>query len=93
MISHGVHERIRELLARVLELESAQLPDDPTPERLGQWDSVHHLELMVVLEEEFGVEIPAEVAPALISVDAIATFLSSYAEQTRTVAVDRPPAT
>jgi acyl carrier protein len=67
--------RVRELIAEVTGLSDAELPADPTPESVKDWDSLRHLQLMVRLEEEFGVEVPAEMAPALVSQSAIAAWL------------------
>ena len=39
------------------------------------WDSLHHIELMLAIEMEFGVQISSEAMPALLSVDAIEEYL------------------
>jgi len=54
-------------------------PEQVTPELafgdLPQWDSMGHMEVMMVLEAQFGVEINAETIAALTSVPAICTYI------------------
>ncbi len=47
------------------------LPADPSNETIAGWDSLHHLELMLALEMEFGVQLSSDVMPTLLSADAI----------------------
>lgn len=74
-----MREQMRSLLSRVLGIDPGTLPHEPTPELVEQWDSLHHMELMVALEEELGIEIDPELAPALVSL----TALVELAERTR----------
>ena len=54
----------------------ADVPEDASPEQMTDWDSLRHLELMLALELEFGVQISSEAMPELLSVDAIEEYLS-----------------
>ena len=68
-------ERVRAAVA-----EALQIPGDlATPELafgdLPQWDSLGHMEVMMHLEERFGVEITADTIAALISIPAICAYL------------------
>jgi len=67
--------RVRDLIGEVMRVDPAALPENPSPDELEQWDSPHHLELLMVLEEEFGLEVPTDDVPALVSLDAIVAFL------------------
>ncbi len=60
--------------------EALQTPVDAiTPELalgdLPQWDSMGHMEVMMLLEQKFGVEINADTIAALISVPAICDYI------------------
>ena len=44
-------------------------------ETLPDWDSLRHMELMLALELEFGVQITSEAMTALLSLDAIDAYL------------------
>jgi acyl carrier protein len=51
------------------------VPPDASPDSLAGWDSLHHLELMLAIEMEFGVQISSEAMPELLSVMAIEDYL------------------
>lgn len=51
----SVQERVRILMADVLEVPIESLSTDVDRESLPEWDSLAHLRLMTALEEEFGV--------------------------------------
>lgn len=61
-----MRDEIRRLIANVLNVD--KIPDE--------WDSVHHLELMLAIEEQFGVTMTAEEMTRLTSLDAIERYLS-----------------
>ncbi|HLD93349.1 MAG TPA: acyl carrier protein [Anaerolineales bacterium] len=66
---------LQSLLAEVFKVEVSQI--DPSAQ-LGEWpawDSMAHMDLMVALEERFGVEINADTISQLISVPAILEHL------------------
>lgn len=67
--------RVRDLIGEVLGIDPATLPENPTPDDVAGWDSAHHLELLMLIEEDFEVEVPPDDVPALTSLDAIVAFL------------------
>jgi acyl carrier protein len=70
-----MRERIRGVISEVFAVPADQLPETVSIETLEDWDSLHHLELMLALEMEFGVQISSEVMPDLLSLDAIDDYL------------------
>jgi acyl carrier protein len=70
-----VRRRVRQLMGEVFGVAPEALSDNPSPDELTQWDSAHHLELLLCLEEEFGVEVPTDDIAALVSLDALVAFL------------------
>ena len=69
-------DRVRDLVA-----EALQVPLEAVTPELGfgdlpQWDSMGHMEVMVLLEERFGVEISADTIAALTSVNLIRSYLT-----------------
>jgi acyl carrier protein len=69
-----MRERLRELMARVFDVEPAELPPNPTPDSVEGWSSLKHVELMLAVEEELDVFVDPELAPQLTSLDALAEF-------------------
>lgn len=51
----SVIDRVRMLMADVLDVPIESLSADMDRESLPEWDSLAHLRLMTALEEEFGV--------------------------------------
>ena len=72
-----VNGKVQSLLAEVFQVPEEAIPQDLAFGDLPQWDSLGHMELMVALEDRFGVEIDAEVIGELTSVDAIRRFLQA----------------
>jgi acyl carrier protein len=68
-------DRLRETLAITLNLDPAEVTETTRQEETGNWDSLAHVNLMVALEETFGVALEPEDFPRLTSVSAILTFL------------------
>jgi acyl carrier protein len=59
------------LLADALRVEQAEINPETQFGDLPQWDSMGHMEVMVALEKEYGVEITAESITELVSVPLI----------------------
>lgn len=51
----NLSDRVRLLMADVLEVPLERLSSDVDREALPEWDSLAHLRLITALEEEFGV--------------------------------------
>ena len=50
-----VDEKIRQVMAAVFEIDAVFISEDSSPDTIEIWDSLHHMNLVVALEEEFGV--------------------------------------
>ncbi len=46
--------KIKEIMAQVFEIPAECIGDDASPDTIEQWDSLHHLYLVLALEENFG---------------------------------------
>ena len=72
-------DQVKEIIARELEVETKQLtPDAKFIEDLGA-DSLDIVELVMALEEEFGLDIPDEEADKLKTVGDAMNYLKSHA--------------
>ena len=72
-------DRVKEIIAKELEVEIKQLvPEAKFIEDLGA-DSLDIVELVMALEEEFGLEIPDEEADKLKTVGDAMNYLKSHA--------------
>jgi len=69
------NEKITALLVEALHVSSDQVSIDLQFGDLPQWDSMGHMEVMILLEERFGVEINPDTIAELTSVPAIRDFI------------------
>jgi acyl carrier protein len=62
-------------MAELFDCAPGEISDEATLDTLDGWDSLHHLELMLELEAEFGVRIPTETMAELTSLERIDRYL------------------
>lgn len=78
-MDESLTKQIKSLLAEALHATTEDIKDDLSFGDLPQWDSMGHMDVMVALEERFGVEINADTITALTSLPAIRTYLKEKA--------------
>jgi acyl carrier protein len=76
----NLSENIQELLAQALQLPIEQIPLDLAFGDIPQWDSMGHMEVMMILEERYGVEINADTISALTSIPIIYEYLQKRSD-------------
>jgi citrate synthase len=72
-------EDIDELLARSLRIPRGELKDDLEYGEIRQWNSLAHVNLMLALEEAYGLPIDEDRMVELTSVRAIKDFVKASA--------------
>ena len=70
---------VRTLMARVLELDPSTIHGALGYGDVPEWDSQHHVELVLALEERLDVEITPEQMVELTPVSAIEEFVERHA--------------
>lgn len=75
MSSHQVPSSLRELLADILEISPNEVTTELTTDTLETWDSFRHLQVMLALEAEYGVQFDPQRMPELTSVVALQSEL------------------
>ena len=68
-------QRVQALLAEAIQVPGEMVTPDLSFGDLPQWDSLGHMEVMLRLEDEFGVAIDADTIAQLISIPEICHFL------------------
>ena len=68
--------RLRQLIARVLKVAPDSLSPDSGPHSITAWDSAGHLNLVLELEKEFGVQFDEDEVVDLIDLQAIEAALA-----------------
>ncbi|MEZ5401928.1 MAG: acyl carrier protein [Bryobacteraceae bacterium] len=69
-------ERIRTMMADAFGATIEQMTDDASPDTIEGWDSIQHLNLVMALEEEFGVQFEPEEIEQLLSVELVAALVA-----------------
>jgi acyl carrier protein len=54
--AEGVSERLRGVMAAVFGIDISSIDSDASTATIAEWDSVRHLQLMLAIEEEFGIQ-------------------------------------
>jgi acyl carrier protein len=72
-----VESRLKEVMAAVLEVDESELGDDASVDTISTWDSLHHMNLVLALEDEFGIRFPDEEVANLTSLRVLRDALSS----------------
>lgn len=71
-------DHIRELLSQALQLPLEQIHPELAFGDLPQWDSMGHMEVMMLLEEQYGVEVNADTIGSLTSIPEITRYLDEH---------------
>jgi acyl carrier protein len=73
-MNEQVLSRVGEIASDVLQ---ADVTADSSPETIESWDSVHHLNLVLALEEEYGFEFSPEEMDQAKTVGSLALVVSA----------------
>jgi acyl carrier protein len=76
--------RLQRLLADLFTLSEGDITLTTSAETLSEWDSLKHLQLMLMLEEEFQVQVSPETMEQITSVERIAIWLEEQGTVTET---------
>lgn len=53
-------DKLKQVMATMLKVEASVIDADSSIDNIPNWDSLRHMNLVLALEEEFGVVIPDE---------------------------------
>jgi acyl carrier protein len=56
----NIRETVKNVMSVVFEMPIDQIKDDSSPDNIGSWDSLKHINLALALEEEFDIEFTDE---------------------------------
>lgn len=51
-----MEERIKRVMASIFKCDVAAIDENASPDTIEKWDSLGHMNLVVALEEEFGIK-------------------------------------
>lgn len=73
-------EKLKSIVAIVLEVDPAEIDNNSSMDTIESWDSLKHMDLILALEEEFGVSVPDEEAGDLTSYTLIKLVMKELLE-------------
>lgn len=68
-------ERVLAVASDIFQVPLAELRPESSPDTVESWDSLNHLNLIVALEQEFGIQFAPEEIEQLVSIDLAAALL------------------
>jgi acyl carrier protein len=68
-------DRLHNVIAEVMGVPVETLTDEDTPSTIESWDSMAHLNLVLALQAEFGIELSSDEAAEMLSVGQIRRIL------------------
>lgn len=66
-----MQERISAVMAQIFNIDAGSISEQSSPEDIERWDSLRHMQLILALEDEFGVTFADEDIPEMLSPRAI----------------------
>lgn len=73
----SVFEQVQAVSADVFQVPAAQIMTGTSPETLEGWDSVQHLNLVLALEQQFGVQFEPEEMEKMKNIGAVAELIEA----------------
>jgi acyl carrier protein len=70
-------DRVRGIAADVLEVPLAQVGLNSSPETIATWDSIHHLNLVLALEQEFSMQLEPEEIDQIGSIESAVAIIGT----------------
>lgn len=77
IVNQYLTTQVQGALVEALRVPPEQVPPDLAFGDLPQWDSMGHMEVMMTLEAQFGVEINADTIANLTSIPAICAYIGN----------------
>ena len=74
-----MRERVIRTVSEVMGVPEEQIGDDASPDTLEPWDSLKHMQLVMALEDELGVQFPVDAIPELLTFGAIEEMVAQLA--------------
>jgi acyl carrier protein len=74
-------DRVRSIAADVLEVPATKIAPESSPETIDTWDSVHHLNLVLALEQEFDLQFDPEEIDQMNDIQHILEILGNKVTQ------------
>jgi acyl carrier protein len=83
-----VLNKVLAIAADVFKVPQSSIGAASTPDTIETWDSLHHLEFVLALEQEFGIQISPEEIEQLLSIELTASLIEEKVQACRVADAD-----
>ena len=66
-----VQERVIQVLVNIFQVSADKISTKTTPDNVEKWDSMNHINMILALEQEFGIRYDEEQVVSMLSVGEI----------------------
>ena len=73
-----MEQKINDILIDVLKVQKEKTSEDLTMDDVNNWDSLTHMNLIVAIEDEFGIEMSGDDIAEMISFNSIKKTVAKY---------------
>ena len=73
-----MEQKINDILIDVLKVQKENTSEDLTMDDVNNWDSLTHMNLIVAIEDEFGIEMSGDDIAEMISFNSIKKTVAKY---------------
>jgi acyl carrier protein len=74
-VTDAVVDRVRQAVSDIFGVPMSEVTVDSSPQTVEAWDSLGHLNLMLALEQSFGVQLSPEEISSMLDVGLVADTL------------------
>ena len=78
MTGEEIRSRARAVLANALKVNPDTIPDNASQMDLSEWDSVRHMNVVIALENDFGIEFEDAELPTLTSLPLLVAAIGRH---------------
>ncbi len=76
-------ERVRNVASDIFGIPADKITAESSPETIENWDSMQHLNLVLAIEEKFGVQLEPEDIEQMKNIDAVAALVEKLQSAAR----------
>ena len=70
-MGNKVENRIKNVMSAVFDIPISEIDDESSPDKIESWDSLKHINMVIALEDEFGIQFSDDNIIELINVKLI----------------------
>ena len=81
MVKAEITSRVKKCMALLFGIEEGEISDESSMDNIEKWDSLRHIQLIIALEQEFGISFPDEEVTLLTSVQLLGMAVCDALEE------------